>query len=305
MKTLLTILLLPALLVAAAQEKSPAQDTPAPSPAVRTLPLPDVPVSLREPKLRAAYLLEHFWDGVDFADTLLLRDTEALERHTVDFLALFPHADTSARTPAAEHLLRRAGADAEGLRTVAGMVEKYLYEPESPLFDETLYRVFLEAMLHSGLFDPYETMRYRYQAGAIDLNRPGTRAADFEYEDRRGRRHRLSEFGAERLLLVLYDPSCDHCTEVLGELEALPELRAQCASGKTAVLRIFADGTREEWRDDTATLPAGWTDGLDVTGLQERERYLPRSLPALYLLDRDKTVLWKEPPVGRLAEYLR
>ena len=35
---------------------------------VAELPLPDVPAELTEPKERCAYVLEHFWDRMDFRD---------------------------------------------------------------------------------------------------------------------------------------------------------------------------------------------------------------------------------------------
>lgn len=58
----------------------------------RELPLPEVPALLTAPEERAAYVLEHFWDGMDFRDTLRSRDRLFMEQCFVNFLSLFPHA---------------------------------------------------------------------------------------------------------------------------------------------------------------------------------------------------------------------
>ena len=109
------------------------------------LPLPAVPATLRTPHARAAYLLEHFWDAMDFGDTLRSRDERFVEQSLVDFLSLFPHADTAALAPAVQRLVRRAGADAEACLLVLRLAEKYLYTPGSPMRCEEYFIPFLEA----------------------------------------------------------------------------------------------------------------------------------------------------------------
>ena len=47
---------------------------------VRKLPLPEVPSMLTVPEERAEYIIGHFWDGVDFADTLRSHDRLFMER---------------------------------------------------------------------------------------------------------------------------------------------------------------------------------------------------------------------------------
>ena len=75
------------------------------------LPLPAIPSALRTPHERAAYLLTHFWDSMDFADTLRSRHPAFMEQNLVNFLSLFPHAQTEARTGAVKILMQRAESD--------------------------------------------------------------------------------------------------------------------------------------------------------------------------------------------------
>lgn len=268
------------------------------------LPLPTVPATLRTPHERAAFVLDHFWDAMDFADTLRSRNAAFLEQNFANFASVLPHADTTAARTAAAALLRRAEQDSAGYRLLAEIVEKYLYEPDSPLYDEGCYRFFLDELLRTRQLDTYEKRRYAYQREAIAKNAPGARAADFEYLDREGRRRTLHGTPGERLLIVFYDPECLHCTEVLDRLRSDSVLQERIAAGTLTVLAVFADGERSTWQRSLDKIPAAWTAALDLTGIQEHDRYVLRDLPALYLLDRDKTVRLKAPSPETLHDYL-
>ena len=63
------------------------------------LSLPDVPPSLTAPEERAAYIIAHFWDGMDFGDTLRCRDRAFMEQNFVNYLSLFPHAGPETLPP--------------------------------------------------------------------------------------------------------------------------------------------------------------------------------------------------------------
>ena len=87
------------------------------------LPLPAIPSSLRTPHQRASYLIEHFWDGMDFSRTHLSRDSALIEQNFVNYLSLFPHADTASHKPAVRHLIEAAATDAEALSLVMHFAE--------------------------------------------------------------------------------------------------------------------------------------------------------------------------------------
>ena len=53
-----------------------------------SFPYPSIPDSLREPHQRAQYLVSHYWDCYDFADTTLLHIQEIAELGFVNFVDL-------------------------------------------------------------------------------------------------------------------------------------------------------------------------------------------------------------------------
>lgn len=271
------------------------------------LPLPTVPDTLRTVPLRAGYIAGHFWDALDFADTLRTHDRGFMEQTFVNYLSLFPLADTAALPPAVGGLVARAGRDPETLSLLWEMAGKYLYEQDSPFYDEEHYLLFTEAFL-SAPMRGYELQHLEMQREAVLKNRVGTRAADFAFETLSGRRMRLSEFArGRRTLLLFYDPDCAHCMEVMAELSASEALRAATESGGTAVLAVYAgagSGDRELWRCTAGKIPSSWTVGYDDGTVYTRDLYVLRDLPALYLLDTAGNVVAKNATVARLAELL-
>ena len=201
-------MLLCASAIGAASRTAAPREPARPAEPLRELPLPAVPDTLRTPQRRAAYILDHFWDAMDFADTLRTRDRGFMEQNLANYFSLFPHADTAALVPTVEQLLHAAGGDRRTTTLLAEIAEKYLYEPDSPLYDESHYQRFLRALLRLPHPDAAETVRYRYQLASIRKNSPGTRAADFRYIDRQGRRRTLGRTQGSRLLLIFYDPAC-------------------------------------------------------------------------------------------------
>ena len=271
---------------------------------VRELPLPSIPTALRNPRERAAYLLAHFWDAMDFADTSASRDREFMEQNFANFASVFPHADTTAVTAAIGRLLHLAEADKPAYTMLAEIAEKYLYEPDSPLCDDNRYMIFLEGFLRSPILDEYEKIRPAYQLNTARKNRTGSTAADFAYIGRDGRRRTLRDTVGETVLLVFYDPECGHCMEVMASLRDDDAIRAAVSDGRLAVVAVFADGDRESWKRLPDVIPDEWTDALDTTGVQERELYSFKQLPALYLLDEEKRVLLKECDLRMLSQSL-
>lgn len=272
---------------------------------VEALPLPAIPSALREPRARAAYLLQHFWDGMDFGDTLRSHNRDFIEQNLVNFISLLPHADTVAAASAVQTMFRRAECDKGAWLLLAEVAEKYLYETGSPLFDEGYYLLFLEEMNGSTGSDTDESARFGYQLRMLCKNRPGTRAADFGYVDRRGRPHTLYRTRGDLQLLLFYDPDCEHCEETIAALRGSTLLRELIGDKKMNVLAVYAEGDRQAWEISKSSMPQEWSVGFDIDGILERELYFLPSMPGLYLLDAEKFVLLKNPSLSVLETFLQ
>ncbi len=270
--------------------------------AVADLPLPAVPDTLRVPTERAAYVAAHFWDALDFSDTLRCRDERFMERNLVNFFSLFPHADTAAVVRSVDLLMRRAGADTAAYTSLCRLAAKYLYEKASPMRDERYYSMFLKNAAKSPVIGAADRDRASFLLDAISKNRPETVAADFAFITRDGLPATLMQMPARITILIFYDPDCDHCATVVSRLSAEASLRRLAKEGQLAVLAVYADGDTATWQRTKHAMPDWWTVGLDTGDISRRDLYFMPEMPSLYLLGADKTVLLKDASADEIVK---
>lgn len=253
---------------------------------------------------RAAYVAEHFWDAMDFADTLRGRNRGFMEQNFANFLTLFPHVPETARAAAVSKLMRRAEADTAAYRLLAEIAEKYLYDPNSPMRNEEFFIPFLQELGRTSLLDEFEKTRPAFLLRAVMKNRPGMRAADFTYIVRDGRRCSLYGTQAPLVLLIFYDPDCENCKEVTAALSGNGFLNRLIADGQLTVLAVYADGNRAAWERTKADMPADWTVAFDTGRIGTEELYVLPATPVIYLLDGNKRVLLKDASPQQVFEAL-
>lgn len=271
---------------------------------MRELPLPEVPSALTAPEERTAYILERFWDGMDFRDTLRSHKHDFMEQNLVNFLSLFPHARQESLSSPIGKLLKHAVADSVAFNLVCDLAERYLNDPNSPMRNEGYYIMFLEEMLRLPALAEHHRIRFTHQLTTAKKNRPGMVAADFAYILREGGRRTLHSTRARRLLLLFYDPECEHCTDILRQMYENELIGNLIAAQKLSVLAIYAEGNRDVWDATKSSMPQEWSVGMDDDGILEHELYSLPAMPVAYLLDENKKVLLKDPPMALLHEVL-
>lgn len=268
------------------------------------LPLPEVPSALTAPEDRAAHIIAHFWDGLDFSDTLRCRDRAFMEQNFVNYLSLFPHAERETLQPHIARLLERAAADPPCLNLVSDLAEHYLDDPNSPMRNEEYYILFLEELLRLPGLPETECVRFSYSLETARKNRPGMTATDFAYTDRKGNRRTLHATQGERILLLFYDPSCPHCSQILDGLRRSAVIGNIIENKELTVLAVYTEGDRRLWDDTKNTLPQEWTVAIDESNIAECELYAFPAMPVIYLLDGKKKVILKDTTLTRLETYL-
>lgn len=245
------------------------------------LPLPEVPDSLRNPADRADFVIEHFYDALDFSSPEAL-DTASVEQNFVNFVSLFPHASsTDVIDKAASVLLRRSTPESRAL--FMSTAEKYLYDIESPMTNDEFYLPFVRVVASDNPI-------YEYQLGQCELNRPGTMAADFPIVDINGAKSTLlKSLGKNRTLLVFYDPDCDLCHEVMSRIAAKPDV----VSGDVKVIAVSLSDDEDAWHSDAANLSRQWLISIPDEDFDVESVYSVRGYPTILMLDSKGTVIAK------------
>lgn len=274
----------------------------------QVFPFPEIPATLTEPEARKAWLLTHYWEQFDFADTTLVNNRDVTEQGFVNFIALLADGTTP------EELTRESLANwcagfvgkEHARQVLTQTADDYLFNPNSPFYNEGLYGMYLEALL--GKLPQTDAMRsaYRFKLELVKRNNVGDKATDFTYYQPDGTRCTLATTPVknDRLLLMFYDPECESCHEVLLQMAADTALAEAVRAGKLSVLAVYTEGNEEAWRKALPDMPEGWTVGTDHEAVKTGALYDLKAMPSLYLLDGQKTVLLKDAAYEKIRATL-
>ena len=287
----------------------------------QALPFPDVlpPEMIEDTKDRIDYMAEHWWDKITYenreypSDSVLVSgvlkdDIEQKFANWVNLLFMtdYPHAAKSVR-----RLYERAvkceckDTSSNVFETFTDLVERYLYDPNSPLRNEDFYGPYAEKLASCQYVSEGKRQAYARDAKMSSLNRIGTKATDFRFEDKDGKVRWLYNIKADYIVLFFSNPGCEACKEIIHALKDTPQIDALISSGKVAVLNIYIDEDLEAWRSYMPIYPATWYNGFDPDFIIRADLlYNVRAIPSLYLLDKDKTVILKDAVTGRVLEFL-
>lgn len=269
----------------------------------QSLGLPDIPSCITTPEKRASFLVEHYWDFYPFGKNTLPADTT--EQALVNYLDLFRLIPTEEAKQATHNVMTLAAKSEADIYTFYNLLEKYLYDSESPMRDEELFIPVLEAFLQSPLLDEGDRIRPAFLLEMVRKNRVGQPAADFSFTLRDGRDTSLSQMKECPTLLYFYDPDCDECREVSRELADNPLIRKALGEGKLQILAIYTGEDAEHWKETVSDIPSAWHCGYDKSQvIIQKELYDLQAFPTLYLLDAHKNVIQKETNTTNINNYL-
>lgn len=271
-------------------------------------PFPQIPAMLSTAEDRKAYLLTHYWEQLDFADTTLVNNRDVTEQGFVNFIALLAEENTS------EELIReslknwsfRFLPEVHARKVLTQMADDYWYNPNSPFYNERLYGLYLETLLSQLPQEDAMRFSYQFKLELLKRNQVGKLATDFQYELSDGTRRSLkaTPVKGNRLLLLFYDPECESCHEVLLQMAADKALAAAVKAGQISVLAIYTEGNEDAWRKNLPDMPAGWMVGMDREVVKNEVLYDLKAMPSLYLLDGKKQVLLKDAPFEVIRQAL-
>ena len=285
----------------------------------RPFPQASVPAMVTDRTEAASFFAEHFWD--EFTDTTQLYFCDSstangvkltdVEQAFANYLAFLGMVDIGEASSSMARLFSQVSAmeakdtASNVFETISRLARFYLYDPNSPYRDEDIYYPFVDGLASSVFVPDAERTAYGYDARMCSLNRKGTRAADFAFCDKDGRRYTLYGIKADYTILFFSNPGCKACKEIMDALDSYGKVKEYIGSGRLAVLNIYIDEDMTEWYRYMPDYPDDWYDGYDPNYIIRSEiLYNVRAIPSLYLLDRDKTVLMKDVPQEKLFQWL-
>lgn len=272
------------------------------------LKLPSIPENIKVPQQRAAYLLLHFWDNMDWNNKDLVANDNFMEQNLSTYFDLFRHVSPDDISPAVVRMIEQASVSPEAIEKIGAIADLYLYDTQSPIMNENYYRIIVERLLDSNKISEYRATILQAALDDMSKNAEGTEATSFPFTLRNGATTDLSKEinRSGRTILLFYDPDCDDCAMVESLMQSNAKINTSIADGSLKVVAVcpYLVDT-DSWATHASTLPATWTVGYSPDGEVDGEGiYVLRATPTIFLLDSDGKVLAKDIRYEILREML-
>lgn len=130
-------------------------------------------------------------------------------------------------------------------------------------------------------------------AGICHAQQPALeKANDFVYIQANGEQGTLYALDAEILLLYFYDPTCEDCHRLMEQLDTSPVINRLIAEKRMSVLAVYPEEDMDLWTPYVKQVPSNWINGYDKGAtINMKGLFSLTSLPALYLLDKEKHII--------------
>ena len=265
-----------------------------------SFPLPAVPDTLTTRTQRANYLALHYWDNIDFNDSTLIGNEDISEQGFCNFISIMPYV--TQQREAFEVFVQGITCNKKTQDYFMSIGQKYLAEPQSPVYNEALYIVLLEAITSMHNLSISDSEKYNFMLRMEKRNQVGTVACDFEFLLRDGTYNRLHNINTPYTLIFFGDPDCEICNRAKEQLEESLYIKLKLIGGYLTILSVCVEGKTEKWQDTPA--PEGWIDACDENcTIYDQLLYDIPGLPSLYLLDKEHRVVLRDVNVESVEQY--
>ena len=287
----------------------------------QALPFPDVapPAMMENVQDRAEYMAMNMWNGILNpsrsypCDSMLVSGVRKadVEQKFANWISILDAAGTKVAERAISSLYDKAYAcerkdtSSNVFETFTSFVDKYMFDPNSPLRNEDYYGVYAARLSSCEAVSAPMRDKYARDARLCALNKVGTSAADFRFADKRGKVRTLYGIEAPFTLLFFSNPGCEACMQIITVLKEEERIAQLISDGVLAVLNIYIDEDLEAWRSYMPVYPDNWYNGFDPDFVIRNEHlYNVRAIPSLYLLDNEKKVILKDAPEDKIFDFL-
>ena len=272
---------------------------------ISTFTLPSIPAMLTKPEARANYLIEHYWEHTNFADSNYIHHPDMVEQAWVNYIDLMRLVPYPTAKASLENTFNDKGKHKKCYLYLMELAEKYLYDPNSPMRNEELYIPVLESILATQVLDDMEKARSKSHLEWVLKNRQGSTATDFTYTLASGVQGTVHALKAPYVLLYINNPGCHACHETLNELENSTLISQMVKDKRLCVLSLYPDEDLTEWKKYLNDFPREWINAYDAGQvLTMKKLYDLKAMPTLYLLGKNKVVLLKDTNVTQIIQFL-
>ena len=272
-------------------------------------PMPELPPAYYgNPPMIQAFIMEHYFDNFPWNDPRVFNSPIAEDKLSYYCRELVYQWDRPELDTFVVKALEKAQANPESHLLFFDRLERDLGFYMSDYKVEHTYIKMLQHILRTRPdLEQVRKTYYEHELKTINKNVDGTQAANFRYLTPQGDTTTLYETQSEYMLLFLHNPSCSTCREVRRRMKQFAVLDAAIASGRFKVLTMYLENDRALWKhylqsEAAANYLHGWNFDQSI---EKEDLYETRTIPYMFLLDKDKRVIRKNILVNEIEVYIR
>lgn len=256
---------------------------------------PLIPDSLKKGTHEAyIYYKQHYFDNIDFSDSCLIRSPILENKYNTYFNHLVIQIPDSLSKEAI-NLIEKTKSNNELFKYTANHLLEFFEKKRNPIMEIIFVDISEKYFLSKEIELPEKTyQKLKRKINRLKPNLIGNTAPDLEKLPTYGNEFEsLHLIKADYTLLTFWEPNCGHCKITIPKLHKVYE-KYQDKSIK--VMAFYTQTDTTQWKKFIEKKEL--TDWINVydpyyhSGF--REKYNINTTPIIYLLDKEKKILFKE-----------
>lgn len=272
-------------------------------------PFQKVPVSSWDvlPEQRMAEQAKHYFDEIDLSDVLIL-NTQAFDSYINNYMRLFGERATTLELR--DSLFTQAGRIAcekasQGAPMVYGWMVDYFYQGYEGYDIPSGIKMLEQHIKNPNCLTSKKQEILRRLEGMQELVK-GSKAPEFDAEMANGMQVHFKGVQDDKDygLLVFYDSTCGHCTDLLKELKEWYDKTEN--SVWFDVISIGVDDDKSLWKQFHAKENLRWTDIWAPGGINSQvcKDYYILSSPVMFIINKDQEILATPKSIEEVKRFL-
>lgn len=240
---------------------------------------------------KSNYLIEHFWDSMDFKSTTAV-DQNALNDAMKVYSVPMRWADLPKAVNAIDKLIERISKNPTLLTQFTKAAEEVIYGPRAEYWIDAVYIKFLNAFVKNKKIPAARKVKYEKQLQTLQNTLAGQKAPTFDFTGKNGKSQKYMPMSTPTII-IFGDPSLTDWRLTRLKMETNIPLRQAVEQGKLNILFIIPF-QMDNWENEVTNYPATWAVGIapsiaDIIDL--------RANPSAYYIGGDGNIILKNANV--------
>ncbi|MCB0805890.1 MAG: redoxin domain-containing protein, partial [Bacteroidales bacterium] len=254
---------------------------------------------------RREYVIDHFFDNVDFSDVDLIR-SNVYTTLAIEYMSLYSNPNLNQDQLQDEFI---KAVDEIMLNTMQNnLVYEFVVEYLVGGFERYHFDKVLDYIAENYAPEQCENeerktdLQTRLKKYAeLSVGKP---APDINLPDEQGRMVNLYDIDTKYTLVIFWASWCPHCNEMMPKIKNIYE--SSLSSDKMEILSVSIDNDNAEWQKNLSENNYPWIDVSDLKGWDSPAAidYNIYATPTMFLLDKNKKIVAKPITFDELKNAL-